>query len=74
MDRSRAEASSWQVAWGTSLLKGETLWRLAHGPSSQVTSWQTYDVNGYTFYTKAHDQKSVSQNNGVHIENVDVFG
>ena len=27
------------------LPEGETLWRLAQGPSSQVTSWQAYDVN-----------------------------
>ena len=61
------------------ILEGETtteqtLWRLAVGPSSQVTSWQAYDVNGYTFYTKAKDQKSVTQNSRVHIENVDAFG
>ena len=56
------------------LPEGETLRSLAQGPLSQVTSWQAYDVNGYTFYTKAKDQKSVSQNSGVHIENVDAFG
>ena len=37
-------------------------------------SWQAYYVNGYTFYTKAKDHKSVSQNSGVRIENVDAFG
>jgi len=47
---------------------------LALGPSSQVTSWQAYDINGYTFYTKAKDEKSVCQNSGVCIENVDTFG
>ena len=56
------------------LLEGETLRRLAQGPSSQVTSWQAYNVNGYTFYTKAKDQKSVTQNSGVHIKNIDAFG
>jgi hypothetical protein len=47
---------------------------LALGPSSQVTSWQAYDINGYTFYTKAKDQKSMCQNSGVRIENVSAFG
>ena len=61
------------------ILEGEiameqTSWRLAVGRSSQVTSWQTYDVNGYTFYTKVKDQKSVPPNSGVRIENVDAFG
>jgi len=56
------------------LPEGETLRSLAQGPLSQVTSWQAYDVNGYTFYTKAKDQKSVSQNSRVHIKNVDAFG
>ena len=34
--------------------------RLAAGPSSQVTSWQGYDINGYLFYTTAMDKKTVS--------------
>ena len=45
--------------------------RLAAGPSSQVTSWQGYDINGYLFYTDAKDKKTVSQNSGVHIEALD---
>jgi hypothetical protein len=48
--------------------------QLANGPSSQVTTWDAYDINGYTFYTKAKDNKTVSQNSGVHIENVDASG
>jgi hypothetical protein len=31
----------------------KTLKRLAEGPSSLVTSWQAYDINGYTLYTMA---------------------
>jgi hypothetical protein len=38
---------------------------LASGPSCFVTSWQAYDINGYTFYTKSKDMKSVAQNSGV---------
>jgi len=32
--------------------------RLASGPSSQITSWQGYDINGYKFHTKEKDKKS----------------
>jgi hypothetical protein len=34
---------------------------LASHPSSCVTSWQVYDINGYTYYTKEKDKKSVAQ-------------
>jgi hypothetical protein len=45
-----------------------TLTRLVAGPSSNVTSWQAYEINGYTYYTKAKDNKSVAyQNSGVRI-------
>jgi hypothetical protein len=36
-----------------------TLTRLAAGPSSNVTSWQAYKTNGYTYYMKAKDNRSV---------------
>ena len=38
----------------------QTIKRLVAGPSSQVTSWQGYDINGYLFYTIAKDKKTVS--------------
>jgi hypothetical protein len=48
---------------------------LACGPSSMVTSWQTYDINGYTFYTNAKDKKSIAyQNSGIRIKAVDANG
>jgi Domain of unknown function (DUF4216) len=47
------------------------LQRLSQGPSSQVTSWQAYEINGYTFYTNAKDRKSVNQNSGVRIDAID---
>jgi hypothetical protein len=47
---------------------------LASHPSSCVTSWQAYDINGYTCYTKEKDKKSVSQNSGIHIEAIDPQG
>jgi hypothetical protein len=50
---------------------------LASGPSSQVTSWQGYDINGYLFYTSVKDKKIVSQNCGVYHktgENTTYYG
>jgi hypothetical protein len=38
---------------------------LASHPSSCVTPWQTYDINGYTYYTKENDRRSVAQNCGI---------
>ena len=49
----------------------QTIKRLAASPSSQVTSWQGHDINGYLFYTATKDKKIVSQNSGVHIEALD---
>jgi hypothetical protein len=68
------QLTSWSK--GLDLSDGETveeqmIKRLAAGPSSQVTSWQGYDINGYLFYTAAKDKKTVSQNSGVHIEALD---
>jgi hypothetical protein len=66
------------TAWlkGLDLPDGETveeqmIKRLGASPSSQVTSWQGYDINGYLFYTVAKDKKTVSQNSGVRIETLD---
>ena len=47
---------------------------LACGPSSLVTSWQAYDINGYTFYTKAKNKKSTTQNSGIRTEAYDTTG
>jgi hypothetical protein len=52
-----------------------TLTRLAAGPSSNVTSWKGYEINGYTFYTKAKDNKTVAcQKTGICIYAIDKFG
>jgi len=45
--------------------------RLASGPSSQITSWHGYDINGYRFHTKQMDGKSAAQNSGVRYEGID---
>jgi hypothetical protein len=46
---------------------------LASHPSSCVTSWQVYHINGYTYYMKEKD-KSVAQNSGIHIKAIDSQG
>jgi hypothetical protein len=47
---------------------------LVSRPSSCVTTWQAYDINGYTYYTKEKDKKSVAQNSGIRIEPIDPHG
>ena len=32
--------------------------------------YQGYEINGYTFYTRAQDKKSTNQNNGVRIDTI----
>ena len=39
--------------------------RLASDPSTQITTWQGYDINGYMFHTKEKDKKITTQNIGV---------
>jgi hypothetical protein len=41
---------------------------LARGPQFTTTTWQGYDINGYTFYTRDQDKKSTYQNSGVRVE------
>ena len=45
--------------------------KLAAGPIFTVMTYQTYDINGYTFYTVQQDKKSIYQNRGVHIDAYD---
>jgi hypothetical protein len=45
--------------------------RLASGPSTQITLWQGYDINGYRFHMKEKDKKSVTHNSGVRYEGID---
>jgi hypothetical protein len=44
---------------------------LASGPSSQITTWQGYDINGYRFHMKEKDKKSATHNCGVRYEGID---
>jgi hypothetical protein len=52
-------------------IEEQTINGLASGPSRQVTTWQTYDISGFTFCTKSKDKRSISQNNGVRCKAID---
>nr|DAA02097.1 TPA_exp: transposase [Oryza sativa] len=41
---------------------------LARGPSGSIATFQGYEINGYTFYTRAQDMKSMNQNSAVRID------
>jgi hypothetical protein len=58
---------------------GETIYsitisKLAAGPSRQMTSWNAYEINGYTYYTHTKDSKCVNQNRGVRVVAIDAAG
>ena len=52
----------------------EQLQWLARGPSITIVQYQGYEINGYTFYTRAQDQKSTNQNSGVRVVATDGNG
>ena len=47
---------------------------LARGPSFSILTFQGYEINGYTFYTRAQDKKSTNQNSVVRIDAMDNDG
>jgi hypothetical protein len=47
---------------------------LTSGPYSLVKSWQAYDINRCTFYTKAKNNRSQCQNSGVRVDAEDSTG
>jgi hypothetical protein len=55
-------------------LEEKTIYLLATGPHSLVKSWQVYDINGFTFYTKTKDSTSQYQNSGVKVDVEDSSG
>jgi hypothetical protein len=52
----------------------KTIRLLTSGPHNLVKSWQAYDINGCTFYTKAKDSRSHCQNSGVRVDEEDSTG
>jgi glycogen debranching enzyme len=52
----------------------EILQILASGPSTRIHGYTSYDINGYTFYTRAQDNKKTNQNSGVQTDAYDYDG
>jgi hypothetical protein len=52
---------------------GELIYRLPQGSQYNVRTYRAYDINGYTLYMEAQDQRSIYQNSGVvlnvHVDN-----
>jgi hypothetical protein len=49
----------------------EYLKKLAHDPIFTIVTYQGYDINRYTFYTKQQDKKNTYQNSGVRVDAYD---
>ena len=49
---------------------GTLIYALAHGPSTNLATYQAYDINEYTFYTEEKDINSDDQNSGVTMESM----
>ena len=47
---------------------GLLIYALAHGPSSNLVTYQAYDLNRYTFYMEAKDMNSDFQKSGETME------
>ena len=45
----------------------KTLKKLAYEPKRNVITWQEYDINNHSFYTKSQDDKTTMQNSGVSL-------
>src|SRR4051812_24624538 len=53
---------------------GDQLYLLSRSPSSTISTFQGYNINGYTFYTIAQDKKSTNQSSGVRFDATDNNG
>jgi hypothetical protein len=52
----------------------EILQILARGRSTTIHRYTSYDINDYTFYTRAQDNKKSNQNSGVRTDAYDCDG
>jgi hypothetical protein len=52
----------------------EILQILANGPSTTIHRYTSYDTNGYTFHTRAQDNKKTNQNSSVQTDAYDCDG
>ena len=48
--------------------KNRLLYALSHSPAHNLMTYQSYNINGYTFCTEKKDKKSDYQNSGVTME------
>ena len=55
-------------------MEEHTIKKLASRPSRQITTWRTYDINGFTFCVNSKDKNSVAQNSGIHYDALDENG
>jgi hypothetical protein len=52
----------------------EILQILASGPSTTIHRYTSYDINGYTFYRRAQDNRKTNQHSGVRTDAYDYDG
>jgi hypothetical protein len=52
----------------------EILQILASGPLTTIHTYTSYNINGYTFYTRAQDNKKTNQNSGAQTGAYDCDG
>ena len=45
----------------TGIANANLIYALAVGPACTVTTYQSYDINGYTFYTEAKDKTLITR-------------
>jgi hypothetical protein len=64
----KLQFGKWLMEYLTTADIDGALFCLSRGPSYTIHTYQGYDMNGYTFYTKAQDNKSTNQNSGVRID------
>jgi hypothetical protein len=55
-------------------LEEKMIYLLTAGPHSLVKSWQAFDINGFTFYSKAKDSRIQCKNGGVKVDVEDSIG
>ena len=58
---------------GNNEIQEQLAW-LVMGPANSIETYQGYEINEYTFYTRAQDKKSTNQNSGVRIDATDSSG
>ena len=52
-------------------MEEKTIKKLTSGQSRQITTWQTYDINGFMFCVNSKDKKSAVQNSEFHYDALD---